>query len=216
MSFNDGASWQSLRLELPVTPVHGIVIKDDDLVIGTHGRSFYVLDDINVLRQLQPEVTTASLHVFTPGAGAAGACSRRAPIDYYLKDAAEKVTIEILDGGGKVCAEVQRAIRRRRKKSRRRARRVRPVLVSRRWRGAATRPVGETKVRKKAAAAAARQRVTTKAGMNRLRGGNASRTGARFPGADHVGRAESRADRAAWGVSGEGDGRRRHAGWGRW
>ncbi len=100
-SFNDGATWQSLRLELPVTPVHGIVIKDDDLVIGTHGRSFYVLDGINVLRQLQPEVTTASLHVFTP-VPAQRRVQPAAPIDYYLKDAAEKVTIEILDASGKL------------------------------------------------------------------------------------------------------------------
>ena len=106
MSFNDGASWQSLRLNLPVTPVHGIVVKDDDLVIGTHGRSFYVLDGIDVLRQLQPEVTTASLHVFTP-APAQRRVQQSAPIDYYLKDAAEKVTIEILDAQRQVGAEVR-------------------------------------------------------------------------------------------------------------
>jgi photosystem II stability/assembly factor-like uncharacterized protein len=99
-SFNDGATWQSLRLELPVTPVHGIVVKDDDLVIGTHGRSFYVLDGIHVLRQLQPEVTTASLHVFTP-VPTERRVQQSVPIDYYLKDAAEKVTIEFLDAGGK-------------------------------------------------------------------------------------------------------------------
>ena len=46
--------WQSLRLNLPVTPVHGIVSEERDLVIGTHGRGFYVLDDINVLRQATP------------------------------------------------------------------------------------------------------------------------------------------------------------------
>ena len=53
VSFDDGWHWQSLRLELPVTPVHGIEIKDDDLVIATHGRSFYILDNISVLRQVQ-------------------------------------------------------------------------------------------------------------------------------------------------------------------
>ena len=100
-SFNDGANWQSLRLELPVTPVHGIVIKDDDLVIGTHGRAFWVLDGIHVLRQLQPEVTTASLHVFTP-VPAQRRVQQTAAIDYYLEDAAEKVTIEFLDASGKL------------------------------------------------------------------------------------------------------------------
>ena len=55
MSFDDGADWQSLRLDLPVTPVHGIAIKGDDLVIGTHGRSFYIMDNISVLRQITPD-----------------------------------------------------------------------------------------------------------------------------------------------------------------
>jgi photosystem II stability/assembly factor-like uncharacterized protein len=99
-SFNDGASWQSLRLDLPVTPVHGIVVKDDDLVIGTHGRSFYVLDGIHVLRQLQPEVTTATLHLFAPAA-ATRRVEQTVPIDYYLKSAAEKVRIQILDATGR-------------------------------------------------------------------------------------------------------------------
>lgn len=100
MSFDNGAHWQSLRLELPVTPVHGIAIKDDDLVIGTHGRSFYVLDGIHVLRQLQPELITAKMHLFTP-APAERRVQATAPIDYYLKDAADKVTIEILDASGR-------------------------------------------------------------------------------------------------------------------
>ena len=51
VSFNDGASWQSLKLDLPTTPVHGIISEERDLVIGTHGRGFYVLDNIGVLRQ---------------------------------------------------------------------------------------------------------------------------------------------------------------------
>jgi hypothetical protein len=100
MSFDNGAHWQSLRLELPVTPVHGIVIKDDDVVIGTHGRSFYVLDGIHVLRQLQPELTTAKVHLFSP-ASAQRRVQATAPIDYYLKDAADKVRIEILDANGR-------------------------------------------------------------------------------------------------------------------
>ena len=49
-------SWQSLQLNLPVTPVHGIVVEERDLVIGTHGRGFYVLDNIGVLRQATPEL----------------------------------------------------------------------------------------------------------------------------------------------------------------
>ncbi|HRI23362.1 MAG TPA: hypothetical protein PLZ45_01745, partial [Ferruginibacter sp.] len=52
VSFDDGANWQSLRLNMPATSIRDLVIKDDDLVIGTHGRSFWILDDITALRQL--------------------------------------------------------------------------------------------------------------------------------------------------------------------
>jgi photosystem II stability/assembly factor-like uncharacterized protein len=100
-SFDDGAQWQSLRLELPVTPVHGIEIKNDDLVIATHGRSFYILDNISVLRQVKPTTTSEALVLFDP-ADAVRSVSRGVVIDYYLKEAAEKLTIEILDPKGKV------------------------------------------------------------------------------------------------------------------
>ena len=99
VSFDNGAHWQSLRQDLPVTPVHGIVVEDHDLVIGTHGRSFYVLDGIGVLRQLTPELTTARLHVFQP-APVRRRVQPAVAIDYFLKDEAEKVTIEILDAKG--------------------------------------------------------------------------------------------------------------------
>jgi photosystem II stability/assembly factor-like uncharacterized protein len=118
VSFDDGGHWQSLRLNLPVTPVHGIVVEENDLVIGTHGRAFYVLPNIGVLRQLTPEVTTATLHVFTPAdavryrpnpiasiwrrSGGFGPQTPVVPVDYYLKSDADKVTIEILDGSGTV------------------------------------------------------------------------------------------------------------------
>jgi len=52
VSFDDGANWQSLRLNMPATSIRDLVIKDDDLVIATHGRSFWILDDITALRQL--------------------------------------------------------------------------------------------------------------------------------------------------------------------
>jgi photosystem II stability/assembly factor-like uncharacterized protein len=96
VSFDDGAHWQSLRLELPVTPVHGIVIKNDDLVIGTHGRSFYVMDNIAVLRQAQRETTNEPVVLFDP-ADATRSVSRGLAIDYYLKEASDAVSIDILD-----------------------------------------------------------------------------------------------------------------------
>ena len=98
-SFDDGAHWQSLRLDLPVTPVHGIEIKGDDLVIGTHGRSFYIMDNISVLRQLTRETTNDPVVLFDP-ADATRSVTRGVAIDYYLKTSADTVTIEILDAQG--------------------------------------------------------------------------------------------------------------------
>jgi photosystem II stability/assembly factor-like uncharacterized protein len=100
VSFDNGASWRSLRLDLPVTPIHGIAIKDNDLLIGTHGRSFYVMENISVLRQLRPEMTTANVHLFAPPA-IARRVQPTASIDYYLKAVADKVTIQILDAAGR-------------------------------------------------------------------------------------------------------------------
>ncbi|MBA2305190.1 MAG: glycosyl hydrolase, partial [Acidobacteria bacterium] len=100
-SFDDGANWQSLRLDLPVTPVHGIAVKDNDLVIGTHGRSFYVLDNISVLRQGTAAMTSEPLVLFDP-ADALRSVSRGVFIDYYLKDAADTLTIDILDAKGTI------------------------------------------------------------------------------------------------------------------
>jgi photosystem II stability/assembly factor-like uncharacterized protein len=101
VSFNDGASWQSLRLDLPVTPVHGIVSTENDLVIGTHGRSFYVMDNAAILRQFTADVAGAGVHLFTPPAGIRSV-TRGVPIDYLLKEAAPSVTIDILDAQGRV------------------------------------------------------------------------------------------------------------------
>jgi photosystem II stability/assembly factor-like uncharacterized protein len=101
VSFDDGGVWQSLRLSLPVTPVHGIQVKNDDLVIGTHGRSFYVLDNIGVLRQATRQTTDEDVVLFDPS-DATRSASRGVAVDYYLKQAADKITIEILDSQGQV------------------------------------------------------------------------------------------------------------------
>jgi hypothetical protein len=101
VSFNDGGAWQSLRLDMPVTPIHGIEVKNADLVIATHGRSFYILDNISVLRQVTATTANDALALFDP-ADAVRSVSRGVSIDYYLKDAAEKVTIDILDAKGQV------------------------------------------------------------------------------------------------------------------
>jgi photosystem II stability/assembly factor-like uncharacterized protein len=68
ISFNDGANWQSLQLNLPNTPVHDIQIqkREKDLVIATHGRSFWVLDDISPLYQLNDEIAKSNIWLFKP------------------------------------------------------------------------------------------------------------------------------------------------------
>jgi photosystem II stability/assembly factor-like uncharacterized protein len=96
ISFDAGDTWQPFGLDLPVTPVHGVLVHGDDLIIATHGRSFYVMDNVNVLRQIGKETTAEALVLFKPG-DAMRSVSRGVAIDYYLKTAADKVTIELLD-----------------------------------------------------------------------------------------------------------------------
>ena len=100
-SFDDGAVWQSLRGDLPVTPIHGLEVKGDDIVIATHGRSFYVMNDISVLRQVTSTTSNEPVVLFRP-AGATRSVSRGVSIDYFLKTAADALTIEILDASGSV------------------------------------------------------------------------------------------------------------------
>jgi photosystem II stability/assembly factor-like uncharacterized protein len=66
VSFDDGANWQPLRLNMPATSVRDLVVKGDDLVIGTHGRSFWILDDVTPLRQMTSDVAAANVHLFEP------------------------------------------------------------------------------------------------------------------------------------------------------
>jgi photosystem II stability/assembly factor-like uncharacterized protein len=99
ISFDGADHWQPFNLDLPVTPVHGITVKNDDLIIGTHGRGFYVLDNINVLRQAESSTTTQDVVLFKP-ADTTRSVSRGVAIDYFLKQPADAVSIEILDAKG--------------------------------------------------------------------------------------------------------------------
>ncbi len=119
VSFDDGEHWQSLRLNMPATSVRDLVIKDDDLVIGTHGRGFWILDDITLLRQLNASVASSATTLFKPQTALRvrwnmntdtpipqeEAAGQNPPdgavIDYYLQDKASEVTLEILDAAGK-------------------------------------------------------------------------------------------------------------------
>ncbi len=66
VSFDDGAHWQPLQLNLPAAPVNDLVIKNTDLVVATHGRSFWVLDDIAPLEQYEDSIPQQEAHLFTP------------------------------------------------------------------------------------------------------------------------------------------------------
>ncbi len=66
VSFDDGGHWQALQLNLPVVPVHDLAIKDNDLIAATHGRSFWILDDVTPLRQVGEQVQNAPVHLFKP------------------------------------------------------------------------------------------------------------------------------------------------------
>ncbi|MFY9741960.1 MAG: hypothetical protein WAK21_08155, partial [Candidatus Sulfotelmatobacter sp.] len=66
VSFNDGANWRPLKLNLPPTPVHDLVVKDNDLVLATHGRAFWILDDIGPLRQYSDDIDKDAVHLYSP------------------------------------------------------------------------------------------------------------------------------------------------------
>ena len=68
VSFTGGARWQPLQLNLPVVPVYDLLVKDDDLIAATHGRAFWILDDVTPLRQMAEGVRLADAHVFAPRA----------------------------------------------------------------------------------------------------------------------------------------------------
>jgi photosystem II stability/assembly factor-like uncharacterized protein len=66
ISYDDGAHWRPFQLNLPITPVHDLVIHGDSLAVATHGRAFWVLDDLTPIRQWSPEVEASKAHLFTP------------------------------------------------------------------------------------------------------------------------------------------------------
>ncbi len=66
VSFDDGEHWQSLRLNMPVVPIHDLVIKDTDLIVATHGRSLWILDDLTPLRSISQELQNAAIYLFKP------------------------------------------------------------------------------------------------------------------------------------------------------
>ncbi|MEI7577922.1 MAG: glycosyl hydrolase [Armatimonadota bacterium] len=129
VSFDAGSNWQPLSLNLPVTPVHDLAWKDDDLIAATHGRGFWVLDDVTPLQQLAPG---AKQIVFAPKDPVAvrwggGFTRRRAPgsgtpiseigtnplsglvVSYYLPKEAKSVEMVVRDAKGNVVLKRTRA-----------------------------------------------------------------------------------------------------------
>jgi photosystem II stability/assembly factor-like uncharacterized protein len=107
ISFDDGLSWQRLQRNLPTVQVADLAVTDHDLVIGTHGRSFWVLDKIDVLRQLDRQGGTArAVQLFRPAPSVRGV-DQGVTIDYFLPKAAQKLTLDILDPAGKVIRTFQ-------------------------------------------------------------------------------------------------------------
>ncbi len=120
VSFNAGAIWQSLKRNLPLVPVHDLAVKEGDLIAGTHGRSFWILDDLSALRQLNLGVTARTANLFKPrdvyradfrGGGGTGAAGGHpsgqnppngAVVYYWLKDKNQTVTLEFMDSKGSV------------------------------------------------------------------------------------------------------------------
>ena len=120
VSFDDGENWQTLRLNMPATSIRDLVIKDDDIVVGTHGRSFWILDNITALRQLTGSLTTSATILFKPQRAyrvrwnmnpdtplpqeepAGQNPPDGAMIDYYLASNSTDISLEIADAKGTV------------------------------------------------------------------------------------------------------------------
>lgn len=101
ISYNDGDTWESLSLNLPDVPVADLIVEANDLVIGTHGRSFYILDNIGPLRQYNAEVAAApDAWLFAPPN--AMRSTNGANISYWLKKPVRRVTVDILDSTNNV------------------------------------------------------------------------------------------------------------------
>jgi photosystem II stability/assembly factor-like uncharacterized protein len=121
ISFDDGEHWQPFQLNMPVGSMRDFEIYENDLIVGTHGRGIWVIDDISTLRQISDSIATQDAYLFKPGdsinmveSGDDGTPLQKdepqaenppngAAIDYYLKSASTgPVTIDILDSTGAV------------------------------------------------------------------------------------------------------------------
>ncbi len=100
VSYTDGAGWESLMLNMPDVPVADLVVEANELVIATHGRGFWVLDNVAPLRQIKPEVLAGDAWLFAPPVVIRSGTA--STISWYLKKPAARLTLEILDSAGTV------------------------------------------------------------------------------------------------------------------
>ena len=118
VSFNDGDDWQSLRLNMPATSIRDLIVHGDDIAVATHGRSFWILDNITPLRQIDEQVAASAVFLFKPQLTYRVRWNLNtdtpippeepegknppdgAMIDYYLKTDASEIKLEILDATG--------------------------------------------------------------------------------------------------------------------
>jgi photosystem II stability/assembly factor-like uncharacterized protein len=134
VSFDSGANWAPLQMNLPIVPVHDLTIKEDDLIAATHGRAFWVLDDLSPVRQAADLRTANKVLLYKPsdatrarvggfgggrrGGGGGGAQATEpmgenpmtgAVVSYYLPTSANDVKVEYLDKSGTVVGSVATA-----------------------------------------------------------------------------------------------------------
>jgi photosystem II stability/assembly factor-like uncharacterized protein len=163
ISFDNGAHWQPFQLNLPNVPVTDIKLHNNDLIVSTQGRSFWIIDDISALHQITPQTTTAAAYLFKPRDGYR---TRVAPtnlgpaVEYYLPTGVTgPVIVDILDAKGAVVNSYNSET---------------PVNTGRGGRGGGGAAGGETTAPEDPDAAPARRlgppppRVTRNAGLNRL------------------------------------------------
>jgi hypothetical protein len=122
ISFDDGNSWNSFQLNLPVTAIRDLHVRENDLIAATHGRSFWMIDDLTPLQQLNDDIAKNSFHLFTPDGAYRMQQSgwgrpdlkhegenhpNGALIHYYIQELKEGdvVQLEIVDSGGQVIQE---------------------------------------------------------------------------------------------------------------
>ncbi len=120
ISFDDGDHWQSLRLNMPATSIRDLVVKGDDLVVGTHGRSFWILDDVTPLRAISASALAREAFLFAPQQAIRWRSNKNtdtplpqeepagqnppegAILHYFLQGVGNPVVLEILDADGRV------------------------------------------------------------------------------------------------------------------